>query len=334
MPQRVQTEHLLAAILSSSEDGLLSFTLDGIVQTWSRGAELLYGYSADEIVGRPLARLLPAFDAPRFDGLLHAAIRGEFPQYESAQRLHKNGSVLLLGVRRVPIRNESGDLAGIVEAGKALTAPVMENSGEAPLKLFIEQMPMVVWSPAGEIIGCIGAGLDITERKKTEEKMRYQVTHDALTGLANYREFLDTLEREVRRGERSKRSFAVLLLDLDALKSINDRLGHLAGNQALKRLSEVRKEQSRSTDLAARYGGDEFAVLLIDSDPGMARQIAARVQSALANGREEPRLSVSIGVSVYPDDGRSAQELLESADRELYQRKRTVRGRGVPARAR
>jgi diguanylate cyclase (GGDEF)-like protein/PAS domain S-box-containing protein len=410
MPQRVQTEHLLAAILSSSEDGLLSFTLDGIVQTWSRGAELLYGYSAGEIVGQPLARLLPAFDAPRFDGLLHAAIRGEFPQYESAQRLHKNGSVLLLGVRRVPIRNESGDLAGIVEAGKALTAPVMENSGEAPLKLFIEQMPMVVWttdldlrltscagaglrgtktrnedllgqsvyeylkcqdrhttpivqhcdalrgissqfeykrnnrvlelhlellrSPTGEIIGCIGAGLDITERKKTEEKMRYQATHDALTGLANYREFLDTLEREVRRGERSKRSFAVLLLDLDASKSINDRLGHLAGNQALKRLSEVMKEQSRSTDLAARYGGDEFAVLLIDSDPGMARQIAARVQSALASGREEPRLSVSIGVSVYPDDGRSAQELLESADRELYQRKRTVRGRGVPARAR
>jgi diguanylate cyclase (GGDEF)-like protein len=176
--------------------------------------------------------------------------------------------------------------------------------------------------------------MDITARNKTEEKVRYQATHDALTGLANYREFLDTLEREIRRGERSHRSFAVLLLDLDALKSINDHLGHLAGNRALKRLSEVMKEQCRSTDLAARYGGDEFAVLLIDADPGMARQIAGRVQIALRNGPEQPPLSVSIGVSVYPDDGRSAQDLLEAADRELYQRKRASRGRSVAARAR
>jgi len=189
-------------------------------------------------------------------------------------------------------------------------------------------------SSSGEIIGCIGAGLDITERKKNEERVHYQATHDALTGLANYREFLDSLEREIRRGERSNRSFAVLLLDLDELKLINDRFGHLAGNRALKRLSEVMKEQCRSTDLAARYGGDEFAVLLVDGDPGMARQIAGRIEHALGARREEPRLGVSIGISIFPDDGRSVQDLLEAADRELYQRKRGTRGRVTPARAR
>ncbi len=188
-------------------------------------------------------------------------------------------------------------------------------------------------SSAGEIIGVIGAGLDITERKKNEEKVHHQATHDALTGLANYREFLDSLEREIRRGERSNRSFAVLLLDLDDLKVVNDRFGHLAGNRALKRLAEVMNEQCRSTDLAARYGGDEFAVLLVDGDPGMARQIAGRIEHALGARREEPRLGVSIGISIFPDDGRSVQDLLEAADRELYQRKRGTRDRVTPARA-
>jgi predicted signal transduction protein with EAL and GGDEF domain len=90
-------------------------------------------------------------------------------------------------------------------------------------------------SASGEIIGCIGVGLDITERKKTEDEIRHQATHDALTGLANYGEFVTTLEREVRRASRSHHPFTVLLLDLDDLKKINDRFGHLAGNRALQR---------------------------------------------------------------------------------------------------
>lgn len=402
----MRTEHLLAAILSSTEDGL-SFALDGTVQNWSRGAELLYGYSETEIAGQPLGRLLPFNDAPKFNGLLHAAIRGEFPQYENAKRIRKDGSSIVVGVSRAPIRNEHGEIVGIVETRRALTMNSVETLSEGQLKQTIEQMPMALWttdlnlrltlclgaglrgaknrneellgksvqeylkcydphttpvaqhfdalrgvaslfeykrnsrvlelhleplrSPAGEIIGCIGAGLDIIERKKTEEKMRYQASHDTLTGPSNYREFLDSLEQEVRCGQRNNRSFAVLLLDLDALKSINNRLGHLAGNRALKRLSEVMKEQCRSTDLSARYGGDEFAVLLIDADPGMARQIAGRVQTALRAGHEQPPLSVSIGIGVFPDDGRTAPELLEAADRELYQRERASRIRVVSA---
>jgi diguanylate cyclase (GGDEF)-like protein len=94
------------------------------------------------------------------------------------------------------------------------------------------------------------------------------------------------------------------------------------------------KEQCRSTDLWARYGADEFAVLLIDADPGMARQLAGRVPTALRAGQEQPPLSVSIGISVFLDDGRNAPELPEAADRELYQRKRAAWNRVVSARAR
>jgi len=123
----------------------------------------------------------------------------------------------------------------------------------------------------------------------------------------------------------------VLLLDLDDLKAINDKYGHLAGNRALKRLSEVIKDHSRGTDLAARYGGDEFAVVLIDADPSMANRIAQRMDSALRNGREQPPLSASIGISVYPEDGRTAAELLEAADRQLYKRKKAAHTQRVSA---
>ena len=410
MPLQPRTEHLLAAILSSTEDAVLSFALDGTVQTWSPGAQHLYGYAGSEIVGQPLARLLPAGDASAFEGLLRAAISGNFPHHEISPRLGKDGSQILVRLTHTPVRDDHGHIIAIVENGASVTSNAIETADETHLKLLIDQMPMVVWttdkdlritsclgarlrgvkirneellgksvyeylkcqdphttpvvqhyealrgassqfeykrnnrtfelhleplrSASGEIIGCIGAGLDITERKKNEERVHYQATHDALTGLANYREFLDSLEREIRRGERSNRSFAVLLLDLDELKLVNDRFGHLAGNRALKRLSEVMKEQCRSTDLAARYGGDEFAVLLVDGDPGMARQIACRIEHALGARREEPRLSVSIGISIFPDDGRSVQDLLEAADRELYQRKRGTHGRVTPARAR
>jgi diguanylate cyclase (GGDEF)-like protein/PAS domain S-box-containing protein len=408
MPETMAPERLLAAILGSTEDALLSFALDGTIQTWSRGAERLYGYLEAEMAGQLLARLLPAREGPMYDGLLRAAINGEFPHCESEERLHKDGSVVRVALSHVPIRNGRGEITGILERGRV---PLWNSGGEAleaQLRFLAEQMPLALWttdqdlritsnwgaglvgarigpgelvgrsifeylkcqdphtapiaqhyealrgasarfeykrknrvlevhleplrSSTGEIIGCVGAGLDITERKEGEERMRYQATHDALTGLANYREFLDTLEREVCRGERSNRSFAVLLLDLDELKRINDRLGHLAGNRALQRLAEAMKEQCRSTDLAARYGGDEFAVLLIDADSGMARLIAGRVESALRSEKKEPPLKVSIGCSVYPDDGRTAQELLEVADQRLYQRKRTARQKGAAAR--
>jgi len=408
MADRLARERLLTALLDSAEEAILSVALDGTIETWSAGAERLYGYTAQEMTGQSLSRLLPLYELPSMETFLSQAGRNGCPSTDLGERLHKNGSRILLATRRHLIRGENGEVLGILEIAHRLdTHEAFLAPAEAPLPLLMGQIPGLLWmtdrnlritsnwgaglrnvkigpgslagqnlceflecadrhatpiaehcdalrglsfhfehawknrvleirvgplrSASGEIIGCLTAALDITGRKKTDEQALYQARHDALTGLANYREFMDRLEREVLRAERSQRSFTLLLLDLDDLKRINDLRGHLAGNRALRRLAAVMNEHCRSTDLAARYGGDEFAVVLIDSDQGMARNVAQRIEKRLRTDQEKPPLSVSIGIGVYPDDGRTPEELIEAADRRLYLHKKSHTQRAVSA---
>jgi PAS domain S-box-containing protein len=133
MHEKIPPERLLAAILSSSDEALLTFALDGTVQTWSRGAEKLYGYTPAEIKGQPLERLFRQQDAPAYAGLLHAAISGEFPHCENTERKHKDGTILRVSVRRNPIRNDQGEIMEILEMAspsprRAAIPPMLTNS--------------------------------------------------------------------------------------------------------------------------------------------------------------------------------------------------------------
>ena len=161
-----------------------------------------------------------------------------------------------------------------------------------------------------------------TEQRRAEEQALRLATNDPLTGLGNYRKLIETLEAEMRRSDRTRRSFALLLMDLDGLKMINDVHGHLVGSQALCRLAKVLRNHSRSVDTAARYGGDEFALVIPEVDMSAARQVAHRVSERLAADGEEPRLSVSIGTAVHSQDGESIEMLLCAADSDLYESKR------------
>lgn len=153
------------------------------------------------------------------------------------------------------------------------------------------------------------------------EQVRHLAVSDPLTGLANYRRLLDVLESETERTNRTGRSFAVLLLDLDGLKIINDNYGHLIGSRALCRLAETLRIHCRAIDTAARYGGDEFALVLPESDQVEAERVANRIRQVMAEDADKPRLSASIGISIYRGDGERIEKLLSEADEHLYAEK-------------
>ena len=158
---------------------------------------------------------------------------------------------------------------------------------------------------------------DVTKQRQLEDHLRQQAAHDPLTGLANYRRLAEVLDMEIKRSERTGREFALLLFDLDGLKKINDRYGHITGSHALCRVADV-LSFCRDMDTAARYGGDEFAVVLPETGAEAANQVAERICDSIANDGMEPPLSVSIGVAAYPQDGERIETLLRAADKAMY----------------
>ncbi|HEX4001777.1 MAG TPA: MASE1 domain-containing protein [Candidatus Acidoferrales bacterium] len=164
------------------------------------------------------------------------------------------------------------------------------------------------------------------ERKRVEEQVRSLAVTDPLTGLANYRMLVDTLDAEIRRFGRTDRPFALLLLDMDGLKQINDTYGHLTGSRALCRLADILRVHCRSMDTAARYGGDEFAIVIPEADVEDASRVLRRIQTRVARDAEHPPFTVSIGAAVYPADGGTRDALLVAADMALYRMKRVHKG--------
>jgi diguanylate cyclase (GGDEF)-like protein len=178
------------------------------------------------------------------------------------------------------------------------------------------------------------AQMEVAHRQKVEEELRYWATTDALTGIANRRHFLDLTEREIQRTRRYGRPLSVLVFDVDHFKMVNDRHGHAAGDETLKTITRVAADSLRDTDLLGRLGGEEFGVLLTETDLTGAQELAERLRVAIAAaevviGNDIVRPTVSIGCASLGEMEEPTDSLFARADQALYRAKEGGRNRVV-----
>ena len=165
-------------------------------------------------------------------------------------------------------------------------------------------------------------------QRRTRDAAIRLSTVDSLTDLYNRAFFFNAVEHEIQRSRRFRRGFCLLMMDLDGLKTINDRYGHYEGDVILRGVARAHPVRLRGIDVAARYGGDEFVALLPETDPSGAYVVAEKIRQmaselVVETGGQQITTSLSIGVVSYPDDGQTADELMIAADEAMYSSKRT-----------
>lgn len=229
------------------------------------------------------------------------------------------GAGALLAAPRVAV------ILTLVAAGSYLVAGYVgsPNPGTGPVVQLLVNLTGIF------LLAYVGASVGREQRRARDAAIRLS-TVDSLTGLFNRSFFFTALERELARGDRSGRAFCLVMLDLDDLKTINDRSGHHTGDQVLRSVADIIRSRIRKIDVAARYGGDEFVILLPETDPTGGFVFAEKIRLMVAEQGtpgQESSATISTGVVSYPTDGRTADALVVSADRAMYSSKRGGKNR-------
>jgi diguanylate cyclase (GGDEF)-like protein/PAS domain S-box-containing protein len=284
----------LAAIVQSSDDAIISTSLTGIITTWNGGAQKLFGYTAGEALGASISILLPR------------SARAEDVPIKALLEPSVHGQVSRF--------NET----------------VFWSKSRVALPVLLTVSP--IRDAAGEVTGVAAIAHDISVRVRAETELAHLARHDHLTGLPNRLLLADRLDASITRAARSGLKTAVIYLDLDGFKLVNDTLGHEAGDGLLRLVTERLQSCIREPDTLARMGGDEF-MLVINEIPDtqtalvVAERLAAALRKPLSLAGHELYLSASMGIGVYPQDGTDVSTLRRNADAAMYQAKRAGKDR-------
>ncbi len=273
------------AVVESSSDAIIGKDLDGLVVSWNRGAENLYGYTEVEMRGGSISELVPPGHDDELPEILRRVRAGERVEQYDTVRARKDGTQVDVSVTVSPVRDRKSNLIGIATITR-----------------------------------------DISVRLRYQEQLRFLADHDALTATRNRRRFERDVAAQVARARRYGEQAALLLLDLDHFKQINDNHGHKAGDRALKEIAAILRRRLRASDVVARIGGDEFTVLL----PYAGRRAGARGRrgSAPRRARVAPtarRRDDAVGVGQHRDRADRSRHPLR-ADRPGRGRSGDVRG--------
>jgi len=275
----------LEVVLEAAPDAIVTLDAHHRIVEWNAGAEKLFGYSQEEVVGQNIDDLITSPDV-----------------FEEAARFTQ----MVMNEREVPP-----------------TETVRYRKDGSPVDVILAGSPILV---GDELIGVVAVYTDITARKRMEETLRAMAFLDELTGLYNRRGFLILGQQQLKTANRMKSRMVLLFTDFNGLKRINDAFGHPEGDRALIEVANVLKETFRESDIIARFGGDEFVVLAIETDGASANVLTARLQENLEarNARRGRRyeLSLSVGIASYdPEHPCSIDELVARADRAMYEQK-------------
>jgi diguanylate cyclase (GGDEF)-like protein/PAS domain S-box-containing protein len=328
----IVTNHYLASILEHAEDAILAIERDDTIATWNVGAAALFLIEAGAALGRSVGLLADPADASTLLALVHGAREGTTARNRELTCRRSDGTTFRASLTIAPVRDEAGRTQSVSLMLRDVTARRRHEAEIEALNAELAERLREVHRANAELASTLAA-LERTQRDLLDvnRTLERQATTDALTGLKNRIVFQNSLLEMIHLAERQRIPLSVLLVDVDHFKRVNDTWGHQQGDRALQAVARALMDHVREQDIVARFGGEEFAVLLPHTDLEAALLVAEHLRSGCAGVFDlQPTLTVSIGVAAY-EPGEAEAALIRRADAALYASKAQGRDRVTAA---